>query len=425
MSLSLNANPKTSLANRAIWALSFLIPALFFLFPMRPAPSNITLLLVVICFLFTLNRGYFNFVQWPAPQKLLSALFVVVLVGVLYSPASWDWISLHLSKYAKFAYAVALILLLRNKPILQKRAHQAFVAAMLFILISTWLNVWFLLPWSATQNLGFGKTHHVFGDHITQNVLMAYFVCFAATQVERAKSMPINVFWLAVSVLGFISITHLSSGRTGFLLVTFALLTTMLFRAQKKLAIWALPAIFASVLGALASSDILYGRFQQALQEFSTRDSNNFSSIGHRAYNYTVTPKLIAKSPVFGHGTGAYHTEICSVVDKEEWCPTYSWHPHNQFLFFGADHGLLGIAIYMALIASLYRLGYSRREAAEGVQLLAFTSILLLDSLINSPLWSSRESQFFCFMMALLVAICTQKADVEGRLSDQAQGSSL
>jgi O-antigen ligase len=279
---------------------------------------------------------------------------------------------------------------------------------MLFILASTWLNVWFLLPWSATQSLGFGVTHHVFGDYITQNVLMSYFVAYAAIKVSRNQTHIQNLIWSSFAVLGLLSITHLSQGRTGFLLVAIALAAVLIVRVKIKYLLLLAPVLLAVLVAILSSSDILRGRFDQAFEEFAQRDSNNFSSIGHRAYNYKITPQLIAQRPVIGHGTGSYHTEICKVLDMPEWCPTYSWHPHNQFLFFGADHGLVGMVVYLALILSLFLLAFQARNSSAGMQLTAFTSILFADSLINSPLWSSRESQFFCFLMALLVCMCNQ-----------------
>jgi O-antigen ligase len=99
---------------------------------------------------------------------------------------------------------------------------------------------------------------------------------------------------------------------------------------------------------------------------------------------------------------------VCRFWEKPEWCDTFRWHPHNQFLFFGADHGLIGVLLYAALLLSLYRVAMRSDHAQAKVLLVSLTSILLVDSMINSPLFSSRESHFFLFMMALLVAMNRQ-----------------
>lgn len=386
-------------------ALGWLVPALFLLFPVAMALSNVVLLLVLIGFAVTFSSVYLKRDAWSWPAIWLMALFGMVLVGMLYTPAPWHWVSVNLGKYAKFAYAVVLMLLLARFPQWQKRALWAFVVAMLFIVASTWLNVWFVLPWSTTKTPGWGLTHHVFGDYITQNVMVSFLVVFALTKVQRPWLSRMSLVWLLVAVLGVVSITHLSSGRTGVVLLLAGLVSWMLVRwGGKKLWI-GLPVLVLLVAGVLASSSVMRERIALGWTEFAKRDVDVMSSIGHRAYNYRTVPKMMAESPIVGHGTGAYHTEVCRFLEKPEWCDTFRWHPHNQFLFFGADHGLIGVLFYAALLLSLYRVAMRSDHAQAKVLLVSLTSILLVDSMINSPLFSSRESHFFLFMMALLVAM--------------------
>jgi O-antigen ligase len=393
-------------------ALGWLVPALFLLFPVAMALSNVVLLLVLIGFVATFSRVYLKREAWIWPAIWLAALFGTVLVGMLYTPAPWHWVSVNLGKYAKFVYAIVLMLLLVRFPQWQQRALWAFLAAMLFILASTWLNVWWVLPWSVTKTPGWGVTHHVFGDYITQNVMVSFLVVFALSKVERPWLGRMSLWWLLVAVLGVVSITHLSSGRTGVVLLLAGLVSWMLVRWGGKKLWVGLPLLVLLVAGVLASSSVMRERIALGWTEFAKRDVDVMSSIGHRAYNYRIVPKMIAESPVVGHGTGAYHTEVCRFLDKPEWCNIFRWHPHNQFLFFGADHGLIGVLLYAALLLSLYRLAMRSDQAQPKVLLVSLTSILLVDSMINSPLFSSRESHFFLFMMALLVAMNHRPARV-------------
>ncbi len=392
-------------AEMMVRALSGLVPALFLLFPIAMALSNVILLLVLMLFALTLSAAYLKRDVWSWPGIWLMALFGMVLIGTLYTPAPWHWVSVDLSKYAKFGCAVVLMLLLVRFPQWQKRALWAFVAAMLFILASTWLNVWFVLPWSVTKTPGWGLSHHVFGDYITQNVMMSFLIVFALSKVQCPWLGQTSLFWSLVAVLGGFSITHLSSGRTGVLLLLAGLVSWMLMRWEGKKLWIGLSVLVLIVSGVLASSSGMRERMALSWAEFGKRDVDVMSSVGHRAYNYRTVPKMMAESPIMGHGTGAYHTEICRFLDKPEWCEIFRWHPHNQFLLFGASHGLIGVLLYIALLASLYRVAMRSDHAQGKVLLVSFTSILLVDSMINSPLFSSRESHFFLFMMALLVAM--------------------
>lgn len=343
--------------------------------------------------------------MWNWPAIWLLALSGVILIGTLYTSAPWSWVSVNLIKYAKFVYAVALMLLFAQFPQWQERALWAFVTAMFFILISTWLNVWFVLPWSVTKTPGWGLSHHVVGDYITQNVMVSFLVVLALSWVRRPLRSLSSLFWLGVAVLGAVSITHLSSGRTGVLLLLAGLLSTMLVRWGSKKLWMGLPVLVLLVAGVMATSSVIRDRFVVAWAEFANRDVDVMTSIGHRAYNYRLVPKLMTESPIVGHGTGAYHTEICRFLDKPEWCTIFRWHPHNQFLFFGADHGLIGVLLYAALLVSLYRVAKSSAHPQAKLLLVALTSILVVDSMINTPLFSSRESHFFLFLMALLVTM--------------------
>ena len=386
--------------------MGWFVPALFLLFPLNVGLSNLILLLILIGFFATFHSGYLKREVWSWPAIWLLVLFVTVLIGTLYSPAPWNWIAVNLGKYTKFVYAVCLILLFTRYPVWQKRSLWAFVAAMLFVLVSTWLNVWFVLPWSETKTPGWGVSHHVFGDYITQNVMMSFLVVFALSKIDRPWLSRGSIFWLGVTVLGVISITHLSSGRTGVLLLLSGLASYMLVRWGGKKLWLSLPVLVLIVVACMASSGLMRDRIALGMKEFEQRDLDVMSSIGHRAYNYRTVPKLIAESPIVGHGTGAYHTEICRFLEKPEWCDTFRWHPHNQFLFFGTDHGFIGILLYMMLLVSLYRLANHSDQSQGKVLLVSLTSILVIDSMINTPLFSSIESHFFLYMMALLVSMC-------------------
>lgn len=333
------------------------------------------------------------------------ALYGVILLGSLYTSSATALVLIHLSKYAKFIYAAIIIFLLTGRENLQKIALNAFIAAMIFILVSTWLNVWLLLPWSVTQDTGWGKTHHVFGDYITQNVMMAFFAVIAVHKTFLAGTRRQKVFWGLTAILAMVSISHLSEGRTGLVLLTVGLVAYAFSATRGKWIFVALLGVVLAIALAFTSSSLLRGRFSQAVEEAQRHDVDQLSSIGHRLYNYKITPQLIAEKPLLGHGTGAYHTEICRFTEKPQWCKTFSWHPHNQFLFFGVDHGILGVVLYVLLFFTLYRTALRSPSRDAKVLLCALASILLIDSLINSPFYSSRESQFFAYMIALLVSM--------------------
>lgn len=385
-------------------ALPILATLIFLTFPVTMAPVNVLMVLFLLAWILSGHYGE----RWLAiranPVAVMALLlYAVVLIGVTYTTAPAKDISLHLTKYYKLLFVPILFSVLGERA-WQQRCMHAFAAAMLFILVSTWLNVWFTLPWSKTQVPGWGVSHHVIGDYITQNVMMSFFVLLSLVYARENKTIQKRCAWLAVALLAAVSITHLSQGRTGYLLLAVAL-SVFAFSTLKGKALWV--TLFGSIFflgAALLSSKLLTQRFELVITEVQQSDVNNLSSIGHRLYNQKKTTELIREKPLLGWGTGAYHTQTCRIVEKPEWCDVFSWHPHNQFLFFGVDHGLLGILAYLALILSMVWLALRDKDAHSRTMLLGFAGLLAVDSLFNSPLWSSRENHFFTIMMALLIA---------------------
>lgn len=387
--------------------LTLLVGTLFFAFPTMLGLANLAMLLLLVTGLFLLRRAEVRAALLHTPVVwALAGLYALVLLGVLYTPADSNWVGLHLSKYAKLLYAAMIIALLTGQGDLQKVALNAFVAAMLVTLGSTWLNVWFLLPWSESQNLGWGQSHHVFGDYITQNVMMTFFCSLALHKAVQGNKTKYRLMWAAVVLAAAVSVTHLSQGRTGYLLLFTSLMTYALVATKGRwLAVSAALLVTLEVL-LLTTSGQLQSRVSEGIEEARASSFNNESSIGHRLYNYKTTPKLIAEAPLLGHGTGAYHVEICRILDRPEQCEVFGWHPHNQFLFLAADHGLLGAALYLALILGLVATAMRSKDKTAGALLAVLAAVMLVDSMINSPLWSARESHFFMYMLALLVAMC-------------------
>jgi len=386
--------------------LGWLIPGLYLTFSTALGLSNVLMLLILIGFVATANKGYLEKERWPMPAVWLLALYAMVLLGMLYTPAPWEWSSLNWGKYTKFVYAIVLMLLLHGRADWQRRSLLAFEIGMLFILASTWLNIWFILPWSATKQTGWGVSHHVMYDYIVQNVMMGFFVVYALSKLSSEASRVWNASYAVIALMALLSVTHLSTGRTGLIVVAGALAAFLFARIGLRRALVAVPILLIGLGALLMTSDAMLSRFQQATTQLQNIDNDRSSSIGHRAYNYKTTPRLIAERPLLGHGTGAYHTEICRVLDDPKDCATFRWHSHNQFLFFGADHGLVGIAFYILLIISAARVAWRSQSQPHRLMLFGLLGALVSDSLINSPLFSAKESHFFLYMLALLVVMC-------------------
>ena len=388
--------------------LAVAIAALFFLFPMSKTLVNIALgAVIVLCVATIRPRAAWESVCATPVLWFPLALYALILLHAPASPADTEQVLLHLRKYARFLYMVLVFLLLVHHARRQQIALHAFSAAMVVTVILAWVEQ--VAP-QALRYLDASDTA-VFGDHITQNVMLALFSVVAFGNCRQAGAAPARWFWGTITALTVVSITHLSTGRTGQVCLFVVWASYLVFEARGRRLAWGMSALLLAAVLAYVSSDTLRARFEQAVAEAANARSDPKSSVGHRIHNYTITPRLVAEKPLLGHGTAAYHTQICRFVDPPQWCPVFNWHPHNQFLFLAADHGLVGAGLYLAWVVGLYMVAWrSRASARNRVLLFCLASLCLVDSLINSPLFSSRESQFFAYMSALLVSMNVGRA---------------
>lgn len=380
-------------------------------FPLSSALSNVSMLLA--CVLWLLAGRYVERWQVIRPHVGLWAalgLYAWMWIGISYTSASTDDIQEHLIKYFKLAF-IAVVVTSLHEARWQRRAWLAFGASLGFVLASTYLNIWFQLPWSRTQNQGWNADHTVVKDYISQGIQVSLFAAMMlAAMLRPDQSMARRLLWIGLALAAAVSITHLSAGRTGYLALG-ASLAGFAFWASNhwRWRIAYLVLIAVGAIGIYSVSPQMQDRVAQTIHEATHRSLDNFSSAGQRLYFAEKSLQLIQERPVFGWGTGAYHDQFCRIADTQEWCRLGSVHPHNQFLFIAVDHGLIGLAlVLMFAFAPMWLTRHS--PAADRGLAAAFTGIFIVNSLTHGSLWLSTESHFSTLMAALLFAAHQQRA---------------
>lgn len=376
--------------------------ALYFLFPISVAGANVSMLVVLVSGLLA---GQYR-QRWEAvrgnPVVWASlGLYAWMIIGIAYSPAPWPDVAQHLGKYFKLVFLVLVMSLLMDAK-WRRRCWGAFTAAMLFTLACTYANIWIDLPWSRTQNQGWGVDHTVFKDYISQGIMMSMLVLIALSQTLSSKwPMRWRLAWGGVALLAVLSITHLSYGRTGYVALAAALGAFALFAMKGRSRWLALAGVGLVAVVLVYSSGGLRDRVALAVQEARTSHQEDLTSIGQRLYFAEKTWGLIQEKPVLGWGTGAYHEQFCRVATTLVWCDAGKFHPHNQLLFIWVEHGLIGFGLLLILILLPI---FSVRGAAGGIAVLAggFSGIFLVGSVTHASLWLSTESHFYTLMQVLV-----------------------
>ena len=384
----------------------------FLAFPISLAMANIMMALTLLFWIAYGNfrRRWLDIHEHPLVLPALW-MFAIVIIGVSYSIAPLELALKHVSKYSKFLF-IPLTLSLLTQDTWRKHCLHAFYLAMLVTLLSTYAGIWWSVPWSVSKdNLGWGVDHTVFKDYIAQGLMVSVFFLMTAAEAIKARQLLHRWIWSLLAIFSAISILFLSNGRSGyvallagggcFFWVIYSRPLAKLFVALTFVAI-AFTSYFAS--------PTVHERVNQGYEEVVNalarpinQSSENLTSLGARIGMWRVSVTGMLAHPVLGSGTGSYPVLARQAFYSQDILDMQGVHPHNQFLFFGVELGLVGLLSY---VFYLFRAGITGRtmSAVDRATLFGFLAIMVSDSLFHGALWLSTESHLFTFVLALLSA---------------------
>lgn len=340
--------------------------------------------------------AFIRTVPVAAPLVLLSS---IVALWAAFSPAPAGDIVNNLKVYSKLLLVLMLAVTFAT-PIWRRRAWWAFTLSMILVLASTYANVFANLPWSNTQNLGIGADHSVFVEYVSQSVMTAIFLALALNKALSSTNWRSRSAWLLAAAAAVGSVVFLLQGRSGLMAAMVVALTFLALysRGNRR---W--PVALGTVLigiSLISSSPLMRDRLTMAYQEISSYQPSDRTSLGLRISMWKLALDKMVEHPITGTGSGTYHQIAAQYFGHCEYTCT---HPHNQYLFFGMEYGLVGLFAYIWL---LWRLLATARcsVSSERAVLYALIAVLAVDSLFNVPLWYRAQSYFFYVMLGLLVA---------------------
>lgn len=335
------------------------------------------------------------------PAVLLS---VLVLVGITYTNAPRAYLGHHLYVYSKLPLMLMLLTLFHD-PRWQRRGLLAFALGSLITVVSTYANIWFEVPWSDSNNQGFGVTHHVFNDYIAQGLAMSFFTALAVSIALDARTSWKRWAWVLMAVVTVFSITHLLQGRTGqvVLLAMFCALAWVAAPTAWRARALVLVALATVLL--FLSSPLLRERVTSMLTEFSQYTDAGVltTSTGFRLDMWKNALEMFMASPLWGHGTASYRVMTEQIYTDPGVCAVSCFHPHNQFLFLAVEFGVPGLVAYVMLMQRSLVAAFGLSVRYRNL-LVAFLAILFVDSFINGPFWVTTERHLFASVLPLLMA---------------------
>jgi len=329
------------------------------------------------------------------------ALFVLILAeGLLRHGLHWEAIT-NIRVYSKLLLVLMLAQFLLSDA-WRTRATQAWVAGMAIVIVSTIANVFVDLPWSKSQNQGFGNDHSVFVEYVSQGIMTAIFstYCLLRSIESWRDSRNACVAWAFAGLVSMASMLFLLQGRSGVIAFLVAIVTVIFVRSPRNTRV-PLLALSLGLVGAIAlSSPLMRERIAMAYSELIAYSPFAHTSIGLRIDMWKLAFDHWMGNFLLGTGSGSY-AKIAETHFGH--CDQTCIHPHNQFLFLAMEYGFLAPIIYLWFIFELIRAGLKIR-GLHGSFLAAIGFVILVDGLYNSPLWYRAQSYFLYSLIGLALA---------------------
>jgi O-antigen ligase len=320
------------------------------------------------------------------------------------APAHEAWLAL--SRHARWLVLPAAFYLLRAGtpawPVLQ-----CLVAGQLFVLLSSWLMVLGVpLPWAISVMSPDNAV--VFTSTIEQPItstLMMLVVWYFRDQWP----VPHRRFavW-AVMALTSANVLLVVTGRTGqmALLLAWVFILLGVLPRRYRWGVLLLPVLVA--LGVGLGSERMQQRWLKAqtdvlaLQQGPLKEEN---SLGFRIDAWQKSVQAMAEKPILGHGVGAWPQAYVAhggTIPK-------ATDPHQQFLLWALESGMVGAALFVGFLALLWRNAQKLSGSARW-GLRSVVAIEVLTGLANSTLLGAGIGEFFLLLWAGLLAYRPQPA---------------
>lgn len=202
------------------------------------------------------------------------------------------------------------------------------------------------------------------------------FVLYAALTATNKSIKRAMAVLLGLEVLA-LWCTQTRGGMVG----AAAGMATLVLLSRHHAPLWAMRAVVSGLalvvfVGALA---IWHPGLDEAPGPLNRLHAFNANTIGYRVYYWTAAGRIIRHHPLVGTGPdtfGEYYPRYRLQEDGAKLGTSVADKPHNIFLEYGANTGLLGLLSYLAMVSLVLRYGFLRARRVEGHQHLLLVSFL-------------------------------------------------
>jgi len=241
-------------------------------------------------------------------------------------------------------------------------------------------------------------------NHATQGIV---FASMSLLMLIILKTENLSV-WIKVLfcllIAGMVAnIIYVLTGRTAYMaLLLLAPYSVWLVASRLK---WLSAALALGLVAlALYNSDTSKSQIAKGLNEFDatiTGEAEVYTSMGIRWVYWENTLKMISNNPILGTGSGGFAKEYAEIVAEEDgWRSEVTDDPHQQYLLIAAEQGLLGLAIFLAILVVMM---LSRGDDTNRVCAIGILMMTTLNGMFNGHFNAFVEGRLFWIFSGILL----------------------
>lgn len=322
--------------------------------------------------------------------SLAIALFLLLIVAVVYSPAPLNDALASLKKYRELVYFAMVVSLFRDNEGAAMLAEDSFVAGCVVLLLISYGIFFSIIP---SERFGHSVVYH-----ITHSLFMAVLAFWCLQRIFESRQYV--YLWLGLFLLTTINLFYIAPGRTGMLIYIALIILTLCQRFSWKKSLAAMFLVSSAMSVAFFTSSNFSSRVNEAVGEMrSYQAESSRTSLGMRFDWYRNSIDLIKQKPFFGHGTGSFRTVQEDLIKDGDTQSTDN--PHNEYLLLAVQTGLVGmflfIALFFAQVIVSIKLQPPKRYLLQGVVV-----AMSVGCLMNSFLFDSHPGHFYAIISAIL-----------------------
>lgn len=343
--------------------------------------------------------------------------FVVISIllafsfSLLWTSGDQDVALMALVKHSKLLEILLLIGLIRTKQE-ARLAITTFASAQAFLLLSSWLMaVGVPIPW--TTSAGFKNV--VFSTYLDQSIIFAT-TASVFWHLQKEQLFP---RWLAVllAIAALVNVFLLLEGRTGYAVALVVLSLSVMWAMPKRLRLVTLIgtpiiAVFILYFGSVQVQDRL-SKVVHEVQNYGHEGSNESSS-GWRLNAWYRSVQAMNESPWHGHGVGSWTMTVKRLEGSaatQVFGSAKASNPHQEYLLWGVELGILGTLLLISLIVSLIR-DAMQFSTPIGRAMMSVVAAMAVACMFNSTLYDALIGDYFCITLGLLFALGARNTSI-------------